>query len=135
MAISLIFSETLPVACISLSMGGPYFLAFLGQQSQAWKDKYILSYTSLDGAFGGSPSAISALVSLNGTLILSRGLLGILLTPYHWDAGFWSGRFPNPSAMRAVIQSWPSIVWMLPISQVHIHPLHPSTRAELTCDF
>jgi len=47
-------------------MGGPYFLGFLNQQSQAWKDRFIHSYTSLDGAFGGSSSALSTLISSTG---------------------------------------------------------------------
>lgn len=52
-------------------MGGPYFLAFLNQQSQAWKDKYIRAFISFDGAFGGSPSATSALISLDSTFPIS----------------------------------------------------------------
>jgi lysophospholipase-3 len=55
------------VATVSLSMGGPYFLGFLNQQTQAWKDKYIHSFSSFDGAFGGSASASSALISTAGT--------------------------------------------------------------------
>jgi lysophospholipase-3 len=55
------------VLAVSLSMGGPYFLGFLNQQTQAWKDKYLHSYVSLDGAFGGSPSATAALISLSST--------------------------------------------------------------------
>jgi lysophospholipase-3 len=54
------------VAAVSLSMGGPYFLGFLNQQTQAWKDKYIHSFISFDGAFGGSASATSALISTSG---------------------------------------------------------------------
>jgi lysophospholipase-3 len=59
--------EKRAVAAVSLSMGGPYFLAFLNQQTQAWKDKYLHSFVSFDGAFGGSPSATSALISTSGT--------------------------------------------------------------------
>lgn len=55
-----------PVAAVSLSMGGPYFLGFLNQQTQGWKDKFLHSFISLDGAFGGSPSAASVLISTSG---------------------------------------------------------------------
>jgi hypothetical protein len=37
---------------------------FLNKQTQDWKDKYIHSFTSLSGAFGGSIFAATALVSL-----------------------------------------------------------------------
>jgi hypothetical protein len=47
-------------------MGGPYFLGFLNQQTQGWKDKFLHSFISLDGAFGGSPSAASVLISTSG---------------------------------------------------------------------
>lgn len=48
---------------MSLSMGSPYFLAFLNQQTQPWKDKFIHSFISLDGAFGGSTSSVNSLIS------------------------------------------------------------------------
>lgn len=86
------------VVVTSLSMGGPYFLGFLNQQSQEWKDKYLRSYVSLDGAFGGSPSAIAALTTLSG---------------------WWASKFSDPAAMRNLVQSWPSIVWMLPLAQLY----------------
>lgn len=60
-------------------MGGPYFLGFLNQQSQAWKDKYIHSFVSFDGAFGGSPSAASALVALDGKHSEHCPVLGVSL--------------------------------------------------------
>lgn len=59
------------VACVSESMGGPYFLGFLNQQTQAWKDRFIHSYTSIDGAFGGSSSALSTLISSTGPTLCS----------------------------------------------------------------
>lgn len=67
------------VACVSLSMGGPYFLAFLNQQTQEWKDKYIHTYTSMDGAFGGSASATTFLVSTAGTQARCRTCLPPLM--------------------------------------------------------
>lgn len=44
-------------------MGGPYFVAFLNRQTQVWKDKYIHSFISIDGAFGGGLGAALSLIS------------------------------------------------------------------------
>lgn len=43
-------------------MGSPYFVLFLEKMTQAWKDRYVHSFTSLSGAFGGSSFALSTLV-------------------------------------------------------------------------
>lgn len=107
------------VACVSESMGGPYFLGFLNQQTPAWKDRFIHSYTSIDGAFGGSSSALSTLIS---------------------STGFWSNMFYDPAAIKTVTQTWPSIMWMLPLAQVYgddhvwvstLHPARNYTTADL----
>ncbi len=121
------------VAITSLSMGGPYFLSFLNTHvNQEWKvvacaafvsffllhlspliffcflyffnlrckivqqDTYIHSFTSLDGAFGGSLSAV-----------LSVGT----------KAGWLSQYFPVDN-IQELIQSYPSVVWLLPLEQV-----------------
>lgn len=46
------------VIIIAHSMGAPLFLIFLHSQEQAWKDKYIKSFVTLAGAWGGSVKAI-----------------------------------------------------------------------------
>ncbi len=60
------------------------------------QDTYIHSYTSLDGAFGGSLSAV-----------LSVGT----------KAGWLSQYFPVDN-IQELIQSYPSVVWLLPLEQV-----------------
>lgn len=102
------------VACVSLSMGGLYFVAFLNQQSQEWKDKYIDSFISLDGAFGGSSSAVTALIS---SLAL----------------------FPDADGFRKLAQSLPSFIWLLPSEELYsdhvwVTTLHPP-RNYTTQDF
>ncbi|XP_044742751.1 phospholipase A2 group XV-like isoform X2 [Chrysoperla carnea] len=46
------------VIIIAHSMGAPLFLIFLHSQEQAWKDKYIKTFVTLAGAWGGSVKAI-----------------------------------------------------------------------------
>lgn len=56
------------VALVSLSMGGPRAARFLMSQPKSWKDKYISTYTSFSGAFGGSLWATVAQLSKNAVL-------------------------------------------------------------------
>ena len=78
---------------LSLSMGGPVFALFLNHYvDQTWKSKYLSAYVSLDGAFGGSVSAIATLVS-----------------PSNWLTSLGSG-----ALMQKVIGTMGSSAWMLP---------------------
>jgi len=86
------------IACVSLSMGGPYFLSFLNNAvSQAWKDKHIHSWSTWDGAFGGSLASTLALTS-------PKSLYASLLGPY-------AVPFMN------LLRSFPSFIWMMPITE------------------
>ena len=108
-----------PVAFVSLSMGGPYFLSFLNHAvTQEWKvykvyllnekflildtyqDKYVHSFTSMDGAFGGSTVSVAGLTSAN-----FLGTRASFLSP-------WGELFRN------MMQSFGAFVWMLPSAQV-----------------
>jgi len=83
-----------PVAAISLSMGGPYFTLFLNRfVDQTWKDKYIHSFTSLSGVFGGSTDAVIE--------------LGIP-TPIAETS------LAQQIALMNLIRSWGSVIWLLP---------------------
>lgn len=69
------------VAVVSLSMGSPYFLAFLNNiVDQDWKDQYMHSFTSMSGVFGGSSAAIPAL--LGG----DNGFIPPTVNPADYDA-------------------------------------------------
>ncbi|PRP81300.1 group XV phospholipase A2-like [Planoprotostelium fungivorum] len=85
-----------PAAAVSLSMGGPYFVQFLQTVSQEWKDKYVRSFTSLSGAFGGSSFAISALA----------------LPPDNGQYGSLSAIVQN------LARTWGSIPYLLPSTDV-----------------
>ena len=41
--------------------------------------------------------------------------------------GFWSNMFYDPSAIKTVTQTWPSIMWMLPLAQV------PNSALRFSC--
>ena len=49
------------------SMGSNYALYFLNHQSQEWKDKYIKSFVSIAGPYGGSVKILKLLASGNKT--------------------------------------------------------------------
>jgi hypothetical protein len=106
-------------------MGGPYFLGFLNQQTQGWKDKFLHSFISLDGAFGGSPSAASVLISTSGPYchICSDFCAFVCrdegISDMCPSTGWWSAKVSDPVAMRALVQTWPSSVWMLPLAEVY----------------
>eukprot|EP01087_Luapelamoeba_hula_P006245 TRINITY_DN1631_c0_g2_i3.p1 TRINITY_DN1631_c0_g2~~TRINITY_DN1631_c0_g2_i3.p1 ORF type:complete len:432 (-),score=74.90 TRINITY_DN1631_c0_g2_i3:27-1322(-) len=91
------------VAVASLSMGCPYFLNFLNRfVSQEWKDKYIHSWTAMDGAFGGSSSALAALLNPGGILA-------------NWSAIFviFDDQFLE------IFRTWSSLTYMLPHGHVY----------------
>jgi lysophospholipase-3 len=52
-----------PVHVVSHSMGGPLFLYFLNQMTQAWKDQYIQTFIPIAGPWAGSPKALRGLIS------------------------------------------------------------------------
>jgi len=83
------------VAAVSLSMGGPYFLAFLNNfVDQKWKDTYIESWSSWDGAFGGSLEAAVMIIT-------SRQV--------------WS--FLDATPLKEMLRTFGSTLWMLPWEQ------------------
>uniref|UniRef100_A0A0B7ADR0 Group XV phospholipase A2 n=1 Tax=Arion vulgaris TaxID=1028688 RepID=A0A0B7ADR0_9EUPU len=51
------------VVVIGHSMGSPVFLYFLNHQSQSWKDRFIQSYISLAGVWGGVIKAVRLMSS------------------------------------------------------------------------
>jgi len=82
-----------PVVVLSLSMGGPVFMLFLNHfVDQEWRSKFIDSYVSLDGAFGGSLSAVETVVS----------------------ASSWLKTFGNGELLRGLVQTYGSVAWLLP---------------------
>jgi len=74
----------------SLSMGGPYFVIFLSTVSQEWKDKYIYSFVSFSGAFGGSSAAL-------GTFTQKMNQYG-----------------PVSAVVKQLAETWGSIAFLLP---------------------
>jgi hypothetical protein len=89
------------VALASLSMGGSYTILFLNTfVSQAWKDKYIHSWTSFCSPFGGSPIAVAALAS-------SFNKFGM---PWY---------ILSSSQMLSMTQSFGSIYWLIPFEQLY----------------
>lgn len=89
-----------PIAFVSLSMGSTYLLAFFNKAvTQEWKDKYVHSFTSWSGAFGGSIQALVASVDYNYFSSLSPVLVLF-------------GTF-----LRNMMNSFHSLMWMYPIEQ------------------
>ncbi len=89
------------VALASLSMGSSYTIFFLNTfVSQEWKDKYIHSWTSFCGPFGGSPIAMAALAS-------SYNKFGM---PWY---------ILSNDQILSMTQSFGSIYWLLPFEQLY----------------
>jgi len=73
-------------------MGSPYFMLFLNKYvNQDWKDKFIHSFTSLSGPFGGSTFAVTAVVSTQPMI-------------------------PDIDLTK-LLQSWGSLEWVMPTVQ------------------
>ena len=51
------------VILIGHSMGNPYALQLLNGQSKSWKNKFIKSYISLSGPWGGAVKTIRVMAS------------------------------------------------------------------------
>ena len=51
------------VVLIGHSMGNPYILYLLNKQTQAWKNKYIRSFISLAGPWGGAAKIMRLMAS------------------------------------------------------------------------
>ena len=80
---------------IAHSMGCTMGLYFLNQQTQAWKDKYIKSFVTLAGPWGGSVESLE--VFAVGTDLIPGQNLPIL-----------------KDAVRYVERTQPSLAWMMP---------------------
>ncbi|XP_065676253.1 lysosomal phospholipase A and acyltransferase-like [Hydra vulgaris] len=85
------------VMLISHSMGAPYSLHFLQKQTQSWKDKFIMAWTTISGVFGGSVKAVLAYINGDG--------FGV---PHILD---------NPTTFRAFQRTFPSLAYILPDSR------------------
>lgn len=51
------------VVVIGHSMGNPVFLYFLNRQPQSWKDKFIQSFVTLAGVWGGAVKPLRLMAS------------------------------------------------------------------------
>ena len=93
-------------------MGGSYTILFLNTfVSQAWKDKYIHSWTSFCGPFGGSPFALAALASNYNKFDVPWYILS------------------NAQILR-MTQSFGSVYWLLPFAQIYGDMVIGSTPAQ-----
>ena len=59
----LIENATQPVTLVTHSMGGPVALAFLNQQSVAWKAQHIKAFVPISPPFGGAVSTAMSMIS------------------------------------------------------------------------
>lgn len=59
-----------PVVLMGHSMGNNYILYLLNRQPQSWKDKYIRSFISIAGPYGGAVKTLRLMAS--GTNCYSR---------------------------------------------------------------
>ena len=51
------------VVLIAHSMGNPYVVYLLSDQSQAWKDKFVKAYVAMSAPFGGAVKTLRMLTS------------------------------------------------------------------------
>ncbi|XP_013400988.1 group XV phospholipase A2-like [Lingula anatina] len=86
------------VVLVGHSMGNMYTLYFLNHQPQQWKDKYIRSFVSLAGPWGGAAKTLRLMSSGD-----SLGFYSIIL---------------NPLEIRPQQRSMPSTAWLLPTDSV-----------------
>ena len=83
------------ILLVSQSMGCPYTLIFLKRQSQAWIDKYIASWITISGPWGGAVKSLRAYISGD-----PFGIPKLL---------------DNPILMRAAQRTYTSLAFIRPI--------------------
>lgn len=81
-----------PVVLMGHSMGNNYILYLLNRQPQSWKDKYIRSFISIAGPYGGAVKTLR--------LMASGDNLGVFVV--------------NPLTAREQQRTMPSTSWLLP---------------------
>jgi len=81
-----------PVVLMGHSMGNLYILYLLNHQPQSWKDKYIRSFISIAGPYGGAVKTLR--------LMASGDNLGVFVV--------------NPLTAREQQRTMPSTSWLLP---------------------
>ena len=95
------------ILLVSQSMGCPYTLIFLKRQSQEWIDKYIASWITISGPWGGAVKSLRAYISGD-----PFGIPKLL---------------DNPILMRAAQRTYTSLAFIRPIdsfwkpNEVKIH--------------
>lgn len=80
------------VVVVAHSMGNPVFLYFLNRQQQSWKDKFIQSFVTLSGVWGGALKPLR--------LMSSGDNLGVIIV--------------NTHAIRPQQRSMPSTAFLMP---------------------
>ncbi|PRP78561.1 putative 1-O-acylceramide synthase precursor, partial [Planoprotostelium fungivorum] len=83
-----------PVSLCSLSMGSPYLAKFFQTMDVSWKERYIHSWISVGGVFGGSLWPVSTLMTEQGLYVLSG------------------------DSFKRTLGSWGSMMWLMPSSEV-----------------
>ena len=90
-------NDNIPVLLVTHSMGSIMALYFLNQQSQAWKEKYIRSFVSIAGVWGGTARAVKVFAvgdNLDSWFLNEKNLLWERTNPsLAWlmpSADFWT---------------------------------------------
>jgi lysophospholipase-3 len=88
-----------PVTILAHGSGSALFVLFCNQKvDPIWKAKYIRSWTSLSGIFGGTSNALS--LALSTQTILSTDIV-------------------DPRVLRYFLQGWGGLTWLFPSPQVY----------------
>ena len=89
-------NDNIPVLLVTHSMGSIMTLYFLNQQSQAWKEKYIRSFVSIAGVWGGTARAVKVFAvgdNLDSWFLNEKNLLWERTNPslaWLMPGGFWA---------------------------------------------
>lgn len=89
-------NDNTPVLLVTHSMGSIMTLYFLNQQSQAWKEKYVRSFVSIAGVWGGTARAVKVFAvgdNLDSWFLNEKNLLWERTNPslaWLMPGGFWS---------------------------------------------